>query len=309
MKNKLIKLIATFSLFSFLIPLSISCTQETKNEIKYRKTIEVNANEEKWNSFVNQKHIQYILNKLYSNEQEINDYINSQKEINVNEYLKNLKTWFRYANNIIRPHDRGRFDFQTFKTLRNFTTQKGDEAISKLLTENWLFYLFNIDKFKFIQYPDIQTDEFAIQDNQDEVESKQKIFSDFYSPESNLILDYVIQERVNKEVDEDEENYKKIEERIYFLTNEGYIFRLDLEVKINKDKKIIIKNEVFQYINTYPKLLISENKLNNFSLNEYIRSTQDWPSANLTYSGATKSNFDELNGGRNIRYTLIDANN
>lgn len=124
-----------------------------------------------------------------------------------------------------------------------------------------------------------------------------------------MILDYVIQERVNKEVDEDEENYKKIEERIYFLTNEGYIFRLDLEVKINKDKKIIIKNEVFQYINTYPKLLISENKLNNFSLNEYIRSTQDWPSANLTYSGATKSNFDELNGGRNIRYTLIDANN
>ncbi|UWV79093.1 hypothetical protein ONA02_03205 [Mycoplasmopsis felis] len=169
--------------------------------------------------------------------------------------------------------------------------------------------MFNIDKFKFIQYPDIQTDEFAIQDNQDEVESKQKIFSDFYSPESNLILDYVIQERVNKEVDEDEENYKKIEERIYFLTNEGYIFRLDLEVKINKDKKTIIKNEVFQYINTYPKLLISENKLNNFSLNEYIRSTQDWPSANLTYSGATKSNFDELNGGRNIRYTLIDANN
>ncbi|MCU9938734.1 hypothetical protein NW739_02915 [Mycoplasmopsis felis] len=169
--------------------------------------------------------------------------------------------------------------------------------------------MFNIDKFKFIQYPDIQTDEFAIQDNQDEVESKQKIFSDFYSPKSNLILDYVIQERVNKEVDEDEENYKKIEERIYFLTNEGYIFRLDLEVKINKDKKTIIKNEVFQYINTYPKLLISENKLNNFSLNEYIRSTQDWPSANLTYSGATKSNFDELNGGRNIRYTLIDANN
>ncbi|UWV84984.1 hypothetical protein NW066_05560 [Mycoplasmopsis felis] len=103
MKNKLMKLIATFSLFSFLIPLSISCIKETKNEIKYSKTIEVNANEEKWNSFVNQKHIQYILNKLYSNEQEINDYINSQKEINVNEYLKNLKTWFRYANNIIRP--------------------------------------------------------------------------------------------------------------------------------------------------------------------------------------------------------------
>ncbi|MCU9934113.1 hypothetical protein NWE61_02900 [Mycoplasmopsis felis] len=74
------------------------------------------------------------------------------------------------------------------------------KCISKLLTENWLFYLFNIDKFKFIQYPDIQTDEFAIQDNQDEVESKQKIFSDFYSPKSNLILDYVIQEGLIKKL-------------------------------------------------------------------------------------------------------------
>ncbi|MGZ9800679.1 aromatic motif membrane protein [Mycoplasma sp. AC1221] len=470
--KKWVRKIISLGLFIMPVLAAISCSKPQQNEVSFLVNNSVNAENDNWDNFIKNDYIQEILHKLYDNNEDIQKYIKKQKSINAQEYLTSLKTWLRYSNNFISSYDKGSFDYKTFKTKRNFTTEKAEDEKRVLFEENWLFLLFNFDKFKFMQSPNIATDEFVKADVVDDAETKQKIYKDYFIADNNEIIDFVVQrynfyeieeplereipkekkeivddKQENKEIVEKpkEENYiepkkdektqnqslleklknsfnepktqktdddddkekdeqnenqkdnnqleeeekkqkeeelkksedsKKIqesdekdedmegenskasdvdedddecedegelkcndlskippsffpkkklfsiandvkvsikkptyhyEERIFMLTKQGYILSFEIETTEKGGKKTITRKKLSEYIYTYPKLLLSKQKLEDFDLKKYVNSTRIWADPNVSPSPATKVIFEEEYGGREMRYTLINT--
>ncbi|UWD34578.1 aromatic motif membrane protein [Mesomycoplasma molare] len=297
-----------FSLFLLFSFCSASCSHQKEigvNSKELKDLVVFNEREIKWNNFLNKSYVDTILKMVFNNnEKEKEKYIESQKKLDDN-YLEELKTWVRYSNNIVFPYDKTeRFILSSSGQKRNFVTSFGSEKLDELYNKNWLFFLFNLDKFVFLQYPDVSTSDNENKELIDEIEASKRIYDDFYVSQSNEIIDYVIQ-KYNIEVNEID-NSELYEDRIFLLTKDGRIIRFDISGSKTNDKINIRNSSLHSYLYSYPKLIKSANKLNDFDLKKYVEVVKEWGDFDYKFSESKKIIYIDEYGNREFRYTLIN---
>ncbi|WBP84320.1 aromatic motif membrane protein [Mycoplasmopsis edwardii] len=327
--KKLFKKLLTFSA-TIPLALVVSCSHNLNDYSTKDKQLESlksvvdykdKSVNEKWDLFLQRPHINAILNAVFKDKESKDKYIKSQKALG-EEYFKEIKDALRYANNIVFPYDKGEsyFDFKTFKYIstKNYLVSSGSETLKTLYNENWLFFLFHLDRFVFIQFPDVATDILENKEIIDEIESNKKVFNDFYNPESNEIIDFVIQrysyEKSDDYDDEDEKDPNKVDEylyqdRIFMLTKDGRI--LWFQVAGNETLNTIstsLKPNLHSWLYSYPKLIKSPDKLAEFDLKKYIEIAREWGDPNYRRASVTrKTIFADEYGKKEFRYTLVNV--
>ncbi|WAM09028.1 aromatic motif membrane protein [Mycoplasmopsis cynos] len=317
--KKIFQKMLTLGIISSIV-IASSCAPIKKANTNYDKTQYLKSivsnekiqNDEKWDLFLSRPYIQAILKASFDSEDKKNKYIQSQKEIS-SDYLKELKAWVRYANNIDATFDKGEGKRENKRT--NIVTSIGSRFLDDLYNKNWLFFLYNLDKFIFIQFPNVTTDLNERNDYVDQVEVNKKVYNNFYNPESNEIIDYVIQKYDYKKADDSDSKYI-YENRIFLLTKDGRIFHFDINGIETKSNDKIINNELSKinpprlhsWVYSYPKLIASKDKLSEFDLKKYVEIISEWEDE--TYKKATagkKAIFSDYYGKIELRYTLINV--
>ncbi|QKT05131.1 aromatic motif membrane protein [Mycoplasma sp. OR1901] len=333
--NKFLKNIFKSLVFISPIALSVSCSSSNNstNKLEMIKNSIVktdSSKEQEWNTFINQKYIQVILDRSFNSKEEKEKFIESQKSIS-DEYINKIKIASRFGNNIISEFDDGG-GFLFLGNVKNLITYKSIDIKEELYSKNWLFFLFNIHRFNFFHFSDIEPDKAFKEDFIESLETNKKIFEDFYTPKKLNIIDLAVQEydlsetssetfEVNEENTSNkpqktkEVNYN-FEDRIYFLSEEGYIYfvRLFGTKKVTsfsdgtkKEEQTINKVYLNQYLYSFPKLVASKDKMNDFDLKKYIDVVAPWENSKLGFRDAIRILFIEEYGGETFRYTLIDA--
>ncbi|UUM19392.1 aromatic motif membrane protein [Mycoplasma sp. 1018B] len=272
---------------------TIGCTNHLKKtQVQTDTTLVVKENE--FDLFLKNQHIQALLNLIYKNDNLTKEkYIQSQKKLDIN-YLLKLKTALRYANNLTYSLNFNRNSF--FGVNKASILETNEKLIKEFTRTNWLFYLFNFSKLVFVQDQDNRGDDansalLAERDSENLL-----LYQTFYQAQNNQINDYVIQEYAN-------DDYAQ-ELRVFLLTQEGFIIRINIE--LYKEENSTPSVEIYGYINTYPKLLNSNNKNNFFSLFKYISDTKGFADENLNYSESQRVLFNDHYGGIELIYTLVD---
>ncbi|AKF41003.1 hypothetical protein AAW50_00930 [Mycoplasmopsis canis] len=309
--KKIFKKALLWSSFVPLLTSTIACSnlENKSNEQKYLNSLTLTKNNDEeleWENFLKRGYVDTILNSVFRNDVSArNAYIKEQKELG-DEYLDELRTWVRYSNNIVFPYDKTQiFRFLFSSPKRNFATSYGSKQLSDLYKKNWLFFLYNLDKFVFLQFPNVATSDEANSDLIDEIESAKRIYDDFYISENNEIIDYVVQ-KYSIEIDEDD-NSEIYEDRIFLLTKDGRILRFDISG--NKSNNSLSKNNppaIHQYLYSYPKIIKSNDKLNDFDLKKYIEVVKEWGDFDYKFSESKKALYTDEYGNREFRYTLIN---
>ncbi|MBU4693171.1 hypothetical protein KQ876_03040 [Mycoplasma sp. CSL7491-lung] len=327
-KSKILKIVFSSFIFSLPLLMSLSCSNTSTNVEKLQSAqnfIKKNDENKEWENFINQKYIKLILERSFNSKDEIRKYIQNQQSVE-EKYFDDIKIASRFGNNIISD-----FDDETsfFSNGKNFITEKSADIKEQLYSKNWLFFLFNINRFNFFHFSDIEPDKAFKEDFIEDLETNKKIFNDFYNPKKLQIIDAAIQEYdlrefsvKNFEKNPNSSTYKiketiyKYEDRIYFLSEEGYIYFIRVfgtkkVTKYNNNEVIERKNvdRVYlnQYLYSFPKLILSNDKLNDFDLKKYIDTVAPWESSKIKPSDAKRTLFVEEYGGETFRYTLIDV--
>ncbi|WP_027121193.1 aromatic motif membrane protein [Mycoplasma leonicaptivi] len=304
--KKFFKYLPFLSYASPLLFLSVAPNQNQESN----KNQELEAKKQKsdqvaqWNLFLQQNYIQTLLRMSFTDETKMQEYVKSQIDLG-EEYYKNIKMWLRYANTISTPFDRDLLSFFG-NAKHNFVTTEGKKYIQEMMNKNWLSFLFHFNKMKFIQFNTLQADKIVLDDVVENVETNKLIAKEFYIPTNNNILDYVIQfydqeKNFNDETNETEISYEK---RVFLLTEDGFILRFD--IRGNETLSLIKSVEFHPYIYSYPKLLQSKDKLNDFDLKKYLSTFAEWASENIKYSDANRALFADRYGEQSLRYTIID---
>ncbi|ADK69604.1 aromatic motif membrane protein [Mycoplasma mycoides subsp. mycoides] len=287
MKNKkyiLVLIIFTVFLISFLMILLPylkikQTTQISNNQILLKQ----DKSESKWDTFTKFEYIDYILNAIYPNKNDTDakkKYIEEQKELDKNNYFNTAKEALFYANNIFSNHFRdAASDPQKKPYAWKYHKQ---EVIKDLFSKNWLWTLFNIDRFIYVMYN--ENDQIQNNITGDQTQKNSLEFGAFRKLKSNKFSQYRIQEDSNNEI------------VVHLLSSNNIIFK----VNINKGTKTV---DVYNYIYIYPKLAKNTTESKSFDFDKYIEASI------ITYKDNLKSDkakFDELYGGKPLSLTVVD---
>lgn len=288
---------------------SCAANNESKNfqtleSIKITSQSQVDQN---WDNFIKRNYIQTILKSIYKNNTNKQDeYIQSQKNLG-QAYFQELKTKIRYSNNIIYPYfNKEEEKFQSNQA--HYAALSGNNAIVDLYTKNWLFFLYHLDKFVFLQYTELQASDEASNDSIDEIETNNLIYDAFYSPADNQIIDFVVQKYYSEEIINPETNQiqKPYEIRIYLLTKDGRIMHFDISGdEANNSISQTSPPSLHSYLYSYPKLILSKDKLHDFDLKKYVEVAAEWDDENYSFSDIKKNLFTDEYGTKEFRYILI----
>ncbi|WP_429997345.1 aromatic motif membrane protein [Mycoplasmopsis bovis] len=281
--------------FAFIIPSilplvtlsSVSCNNKQE---KAKASLTKNDNQSKsWDVFLKYDYVQSILNKAYGNNTELREkYINEQRNISP-KYLEDVKSYLAYKNNIVSS-------FTSDDGYGNGKAYPIDELDSKLdeaYKKNWLWFLFNIDRFVFVLY-DVSDQFRAVHDKANIDAQKSSVdLGAFHKPKTNDVAKFVF---AKKDAESNEEN-------VYLLLKDGNILQVDL-TKDEKDPSKPANVSVFTYTFFYPSVLNNDTEIKNFDLYKYAK-------AELVHHNDNHSTFktlfnDEF-GGDPLRATLIDV--
>ncbi|TNK81538.1 aromatic motif membrane protein [Mycoplasmopsis pullorum] len=291
MKSKIIKNLVLFSFFGTTLS-AISCSNTSINK-RHDLKIDVQTSHDEFEIFVQNKMIQELLKLCFGHDSNAaNEYVNQQKELK-KDYKMQISAALRYANHITYSLNTTRSGIWGYPKAE--TLEVADGKIEELLSKNWLFYLFNLNKMIFVQDEDDTGNDQESVARREEADENSLLYKNFYNPKSNRIIDYVIQ----KYSDDDYSS----EFYIYFLTNEGFIFKINLTIYKEQQKPEI---SIFGYIYTFPKLLESKNKLRDFDLKKYILDTQSFADYDLYGSNTSEILFYDNYGGTKLVYVLAD---
>ncbi|WP_036452779.1 aromatic motif membrane protein [Mycoplasma buteonis] len=249
-----------------------------------------------FDTFVQQKLIQDILTFIYQdNSQAKNEYIQSQKELLNTDYNQKIAISLRYANNITGSM----LSYSSYYSFAKAAPiEFGNDITSELSGKNWLYYLFNINKMTFMQDAEFARDKSSDEFNNESAENR-LLYNNFYKPSSNEVLDYVVQDYADN-------NYET-EKRFYALNKDGFIY--DIRVSAEKEEESLPRVNILRYLYTYPKLVTSKNKLNEFSLLKFVQDTKSFEDFNPYDNNTHQILFTDKYGGSQIRYTVVDINN
>lgn len=245
------KLLFVLPLFS-LIPIStVSCqdNNEAYKNIKEKLYTEEYKLNQNWENFLNQEVIEKILNLIYKDSNEKQDFINNQLELNKNKnYLNQIKKSLIFSNNISLSfgHDGG------FLSKRPYLLSDSIKNVEEAKTKNWLWLLFNIAKIEFVSFPVF--DQFVSSTEESSLEAKKSgmELGLFYTPKSNIFIDFTYKIEIEKDYSE---TYQ-----FYLLTNEGFIINLNITKYIDNyswEFENIINNDGEDFIDQISNLINS----------------------------------------------------
>lgn len=194
MKKSWIKKIAITTSLAAIISSSIaitavSCTnQESQIQSNEKILLPDSDYEQKWNNFLRNQIVNQILQIIYPNKKDRDEYIKTQIAI-PKEYLHEIRELWVYNNQINPDDDISRFGQDEF---RPHPKNKQAVLIRELFSKNWLWFLFNFEKFVYVISPE----------GSDSTIEKKRSFADliadnslkkqFYRPSSNNFVDYVV---------------------------------------------------------------------------------------------------------------------
>ncbi|QGZ97590.1 hypothetical protein GE118_02115 [Mycoplasma sp. NEAQ87857] len=286
MKNKILKSFFSMIGVSSFLGL-IACNQVANiNNLN-------NPKQEQFHNFVSQKSISAILDYVFDNQEQKNQYINQQSLLD-DKYKTKIKQNLIYGNNISASFKSNSFFTKPIQPINtaNKVLSYDDDSLAK---QNWLWFLFNLQNAVFIQDPSIDYFESNINDIDINNKKNNILYKIFYQPKSNKIIDYVFHSYENSITTE--------ETVVYLLTSEGFIIQLNITK--NKESNEPTSVNLLFYIYTFPKLLESKNKLQNFDLKKYVNDTKSF--YDLEDDNSTKRVlFKDKYGGQELKYTLVD---
>ncbi|WP_406614519.1 aromatic motif membrane protein [Mycoplasma corogypsi] len=289
-------LIAAPTLLFSLSPSINSVKNDSKNDLsEFYQLTEQEQIENKWNNFLNTKHINKILSLAFKTEQSRNEYIKQQKAID-SSYIKELKSWLYFGNNLQSSFGS---DVRNFFGSPPYPLQTARNVVSDLFGKNWLWFLFNLDKFEFVSYPHVELFDRSRAETEIKSTENSLTLGAFYQPKSNKFIDFA----VHVYEDSKDENTTNI----FLLTEAGFIIKVVItDAKRDTDRKPDSPNEVnvIGYLFSYPKLIQSNNKLRDFSIVKYVIDNVSF--AGLRSNNANSVIFAERYGADNLRYTVVD---
>ncbi len=281
--------------FTFIIPSilplatlsSVSCNNKQE---KTKVSLTKNDNQSKsWDVFLKYDYVQSILNKAYGNNTELREkYINEQRNISP-KYLEDVKSYLAYKNNIVGSF---RSD-DSFGSGEAYPINVLDSKLDEAYKKNWLWFLFNINRFVFVLYG--VSDQFKAVHEKANIDAQKSSvdLGAFHKPKTNDVAKFVFGK---KDAESNEEN-------VYLLLKDGNILQVDL----TKDKNDPSKHanvSVFTYTYFYPSVLNNDTEIKNFDLYKYVKAELIYENNN---SSTFKTLFNEEFGGDPLRATLIDV--
>ncbi|MBZ4203847.1 aromatic motif membrane protein [Mycoplasma tauri] len=292
-------ILSTPIFFPFLTTVVLTSCQTNNKKINDVKTIEDTKRDKKydeWNSFLKYEYIDALLNLVFdNNKEEKAEYIKNQMNIS-DDYLKTIKEYLMYANNV---------------TSTNLSDDRGDKKVipisefrvelSKLFTKNWLWFFFNLNKFTIAFYNSFNQFSAPLETLSLDVQKNSLELGPFNKPQTNEVLQYVIQSNENSE------DYKK-EYTVYLLTKEGIILQITISKELDSNNKIITSNpkvSIYSYSFIYPSIFNNQDELKNFSLLKYVQVHQIYEK--IPGKSAIKILFDDDFGGEPLRFTIVDV--
>lgn len=283
----------------------IACNNNSVNSLEHlQQKLIINDENHQWNQFLENEHINNLLNFVFDDKDEKELFIENQKSINSTIVLNDLKEALAYYNFV-----RAALDLSIWGSETVYRIEQSEKQIVDLIANKWLWFLFNINKFEFFFFPEM--DRFNETEEEHNFSIKDKALSNggFYYPPNNTFIDsaQMIYEDTTKST---EKLFSYNLEKLFFFMNEnGMIFNLNVNKIYDKNKKIISKNvSLFPYILAFPKLLKSENKLKNFSLSKYIQTNSSFSDNNVNTSAVDRISFADYYDGEPLRYTIVGVN-
>ncbi|MFV8400862.1 aromatic motif membrane protein [Mycoplasma sp. 2634B] len=256
----------------------------------------------RWNMFLKQPAIDSILDEIYgSNIKARNQYIASQEELLHNDYSKQLSTALKYANVITRQsssyEEAGEYFWMSSRAYP-YPVKQADKVIDQANSTNWLWTLFNINRFIYMQNSTFTRDNneseasFSLRDHENKL-----IYSIFSNIKSNVFTQFVRQTEAYTE-----------DVHYYLLNQDGFIIQLDIRKETDdKTKETISKPSVFSYIKTFPKLLSASNKDTIFNLNKYVSLFASFDLDNSNKTQTDEVLYKDYYGGILLQYSAIDV--
>ncbi|WP_434336250.1 aromatic motif membrane protein [Mycoplasma capricolum] len=241
----------------------------------------------KWDLFLNYDYVDMLLNLVYKDQKEKQDYIEQQKSISTNRALAELKDYLSYANGVVANYSYDDlFDKNNEPILRKENSKKLDDFFKN----NWLWTLFNIDKFQYVLF-DI-SDQFINQRDQASINSQKDSlnYNAFKKIESNHMQQVVLEQK-------DKDNYK-----MYLLSTDWNILTIDIN---KKEEKFIV--EINTYIHIHPDFYKNLfDPFLHFDLKKYVKGEI------LHLKSAkdqTHTKYNEQFGGKPLRLVMINIDN
>ncbi|WP_434343359.1 aromatic motif membrane protein [Mycoplasma sp. 06067-C1-B144P-99-0482-3] len=286
MKNKKY----TFSLIIFLVIL-ISFLAILLPYLKIKQTTQISNNQivlkkeksrSRWDTFTKFEYINYILNTIYPTKNDANakqKYIEEQRKLDENNYFNTAKEALFYVNNIFSSY---RHNADSDPQKEPYAWKYHKQVIHDLFSKNWLWTLFNIDRFIYAIYN--ENDHIQNNITGDQTQKNSLEFGAFRKLKSNEFSQYTIQEDSDNKI------------VVHLLSSNNIIFK----VNIDKGTKTV---DVYNYIYIYPELAKNTTESKSFDFDKYIEASI------ITYKDNLKSDkakFDELYGGKPLSLTVVD---
>ncbi|VEU75632.1 Uncharacterised protein [Mycoplasmopsis maculosa] len=287
----------------YLSPLSILPTILVASQCSDIKTADIHKEEQKiinnvenFQNFINQKGIQALLKLAFPDEKQRNEYIKYTSNI-PDSYANKVSMFLRYGNVILAPN------IVDFLGKRAYPAQFSSKEITNLERKNWLWYLFNLNNFTFMQYKDSSDSDYFndVSKNNISFEESVRLYKLFYKPSSNRIVNYTIVETANSE--EDDERLLNF----IFLNEDGYIIQVKLETTYNSQSNFNIK--VNTHIHTFPDLVTKKVSLKEFDLNKFARAISHFNGLTEKQSNSREILFSDEYGGAKLAYIPVNFNN
>ncbi|CAC13366.1 LIPOPROTEIN [Mycoplasmopsis pulmonis] len=319
-KKRLLLSIGFLSNLVFL-PLLLSCQKQAEIPVKINNQLSLSAQEKEdknWNSFLNSESINTLLNTAFYNEEtkqvdehEKQNFIEEQKAIDTQKYLQEIRESLFYSN-LIQTNS---FILSFFGTPIH-SVKNSREKIKDLTSKNWLWLLYNFDKFVFIYSLERDLFKHTTEEYDEQVAETNLNIGSLYSPKTNNFIDHasmIYSNTFDKPIpDGDDKSFHRKTTKFFLMNEDGFIFELEINSSYQEDPKtnqFKIERDIrsFPYLKSYPKLLKSTNKKKDFSLSDYIKNTQFFEG--YIPNEVDKILFEELHGGEQLRYGIIQTKN
>lgn len=293
--KNILKTLISCSLISSPILITACNKQATKMTPHIEKT---NEKEKKWQLFLQYEYIDSLLKIVFGdNADQKAKYINEQKAID-DKYFSEIKEYLMYANNVT-AFQRSE-DFGKVLPLSKFRPK-----LDELFKQNWLWFLFNLDRFTFAYYETFDQFKADLEIHSLDIQKNSLDLGAFHRPKTNQALQHVMFENIN-------EQNKEI--NFFILTGEGAILEIKLQKSMsnkesnsteNNEQKINV--EIFTYSHIYTKLFKNTEELEKFDLSKYVSALEMY--RNVSGGRTPKILFDNEYGGEPLRFTIVDVDN
>nr|VZR98656.1 hypothetical protein MF5295_00876 [Mycoplasma feriruminatoris] len=277
-----------FSLFPVFSLTAISCSNKSYNITNL--SIKKDEKKDSWDQFVQREYVNQILNIAFDNDQDkIKKYKEDQFNLNDKETLTTLNKYLAYANNINSGYGS---DGGDINDNGPFPVREYADKLNKFFNDNWLWTLFNLDKFNFVLHDVYNGFNGNVSKLGEDAEKNAIDYGLFKQMHSNNISQFVLT-KSNSTISE-----KLIYYNFYLLTEDWNILEINIEKNPDKFKFIA-------YTNIYPKL--TKNKLDRevFILDEYANAVL---SVAKDRTSQAMNNFNAKFGGKPLRYVMFEVN-